>query len=74
MKFKCPYCNMNNDLMYSLTGINIKHIEGPQGVLGRNSDNTKLKKVLKWAPKVTLEQGLIKTYKWIEDEVKKSRA
>ena len=27
MKFKCPYCNMNNDLMYSLTGINIKHIE-----------------------------------------------
>ncbi len=46
------------------------HIEGPQGVRGRNSDNTRLKKVLKWEPEITLEEGLKKTYEWIEDQVK----
>ncbi len=50
--------------------ITIKHIEGPQGVRGRNSDNTRLKKVLKWEPKISLEQGLAETYKWIEEQVR----
>ncbi len=49
--------------------ITIKHIEGPQGVRGRNSDNTRLRAVLKWEPKFTLEQGMEKTYKWIEGQV-----
>ncbi len=49
--------------------ITIKHIEGPQGVRGRNSDNTRLRAVLKWEPKLTLEQGMEKTYKWIEGQV-----
>jgi len=50
--------------------IKIKHVEGPQGVRGRNSDNSKLRKVLKWEPKISLEDGLAKTYSWIEDQVR----
>ncbi len=46
-----------------------KHVPGPQGVRGRNSDNTRLRQVLKWEPKVTLERGLAKTYTWIEKQV-----
>ncbi len=47
-----------------------KHIDGPQGVRGRNSDNTKLKQVLKWEPQISLEEGLQRTYRWIEGQVK----
>jgi nucleoside-diphosphate-sugar epimerase len=43
----------------------------PQGVRGRNSDNTLLRKVLGWEPSMPLEKGLGITYKWIEGEVKK---
>ena len=43
----------------------------PQGVRGRNSDNTKLREVLKWEPSVSLEDGLEKTYWWIEGELRK---
>lgn len=46
-------------------------LDKPQGVRGRNSDNTLVKKILDWKPKVTLEEGLKKTYKWIEEEIKK---
>lgn len=38
----------------------------PQGVRGRNADITLARKVLGWEPKITLEEGLAKTYKWIE--------
>jgi nucleoside-diphosphate-sugar epimerase len=44
----------------------------PQGVRGRNSDNTRLKQVLGWEPKVSLEVGLEITYKWIESQLKKA--
>jgi GDP-D-mannose 3', 5'-epimerase len=44
----------------------------PQGVRGRNSDNTLLNEVLGWEPKITLEAGLKVTYKWIEDELRKA--
>ncbi len=47
-----------------------KHIDGPQGVRGRNSDNTLLEKTIKWGPKITLEKGLRETYNWIEEQVK----
>ncbi len=43
----------------------------PQGVRGRNSDNTLLRKVLGWEPNMPLEKGLAITYKWIASEVKK---
>jgi nucleoside-diphosphate-sugar epimerase len=37
----------------------------PQGVRGRNSDNTRLREVLHWEPQVSLEEGLQRTYRWI---------
>ena len=41
----------------------------PQGVRGRNSDNTQLRKVLEWVPQTSLERGLEITYRWIHDEL-----
>ena len=41
----------------------------PQGVRGRNSDNTRLRQVLKWEPQVSLEGGLENTYRWIRDQL-----
>jgi GDP-D-mannose 3',5'-epimerase len=49
-----------------------KYIEGPQGVRGRNSDNTRLRTVLGWEPRISLEEGLARTYVWIEQQVKES--
>src|ERR1700735_3071757 len=46
----------------------------PQGVRGRNSDNTLLRKVLGWEPNTPLDKGLAITYKWIEGELKKKEA
>ncbi len=61
------------DLVASIAGIEIKkkHVPGPQGVRGRNSDNTRLREVLKWEPQVSLEDGLKRTYDWIEDQVQR---
>ena len=44
----------------------------PQGVRGRNSDNTLLKHVLGWEPSIGLEQGLRTTYHWIETELRRA--
>ena len=44
-------------------------ISGPQGVRGRNSDNTKVYSALGWEPKVSLEVGLESTYRWIENQL-----
>ena len=41
----------------------------PQGVRGRNSDNTRLREVLGWEPQTSLETGLGRTYRWIESEL-----
>jgi nucleoside-diphosphate-sugar epimerase len=43
----------------------------PQGVRGRNSDNTRLREVLGWEPRLTLEEGLARTYRWIQSELEK---
>ena len=43
----------------------------PQGVRGRNSDNTRLREVLKWEPSVSLEEGLAITYHWIAGQLEK---
>src|SRR5438105_6051431 len=42
----------------------------PQGVRGRNSNNDRVRQVLRWEPSVTLEQGLELTYKWIHDQLR----
>ncbi|HEU4435743.1 MAG TPA: NAD-dependent epimerase/dehydratase family protein [Pyrinomonadaceae bacterium] len=46
----------------------------PQGVRGRNSDNTRLREVLKWEPGISLEEGLTTTYHWIAGELEKRNA
>ena len=63
------------DLVANAAGIGVrkKHIDGPQGVRGRNSDNTRLREVLGWQPEISLEEGLSRTYRWIEAQVRQSR-
>ncbi|NJK81969.1 MAG: NAD-dependent epimerase/dehydratase family protein [Chloroflexaceae bacterium] len=60
------------DIIAEIAGVNVikKHIPGPQGVRGRNSDNTRLREVLGWEPEIALEEGLARTYAWIEDQVR----
>lgn len=45
------------------------NLSAPQGVRGRNSDNTLLRRVLNWEPGISLEEGLGRTYAWIENEL-----
>jgi len=47
-------------------------VSKPQGVRGRNSDNTQLNRVLGWEPSIKLEDGLKTTYQWIEEELRKA--
>ena len=63
------------DLVAEAAGVTVvkKHVDGPQGVRGRNSDNTKLQEVLGWQPTISLEEGLARTYRWIEEQVRSSR-
>jgi nucleoside-diphosphate-sugar epimerase len=49
--------------------ITINNVEGPMGVMGRNSHNKLIKEKLGWAPKENLEYGLEKTYAWIKGKV-----
>jgi nucleoside-diphosphate-sugar epimerase len=63
--------NQLADIIAKIADIRIvkKHIDGPQGVRGRNSDNTLLREVLGWEPQISLEEGLTRTYEWIEGNV-----
>jgi nucleoside-diphosphate-sugar epimerase len=54
------------------SAITRKHVEGPQGVRGRNSDNTQLRAVLGWEPSISLEDGIARTYAWIEARVREA--
>lgn len=60
------------DIIGEAAGIDVKkkHVDGPQGVRGRNSDNTRLKEVLEWEPGIALEEGIQRTYDWIEAQVR----
>lgn len=64
--------NQLADIVAKIAGVEIskKHIDGPMGVRGRNSDNTKLRETLGWEPEISLEDGLKTTYDWIEQQVK----
>jgi GDP-D-mannose 3', 5'-epimerase len=63
------------DLVADIAGKRIekKHIPGPQGVRGRNSDNRLIKEKLDWEPTLALRTGLESTYRWIEQQVIRSR-
>jgi len=52
--------------------ITVKNIPGPTGVRGRNSDNKLIKERLDWAPSKLLIEGIIETYKWINNNVQSS--
>jgi nucleoside-diphosphate-sugar epimerase len=63
--------NQLADMIARIAGFPItkRHVPGPMGVRGRNSDNTLLREVLDWTPAVSLEEGLRCTYDWIESQV-----
>ncbi len=74
--------NIGSDEMISINGlaemvmrisgknVKLKHLPGPLGVRGRNSDNNLIKKVLGWAPNYPLEKGMKQTFAWIDAQVK----
>jgi GDP-D-mannose 3',5'-epimerase len=60
------------DLVATIAGKRVRKrfdLTKPQGVRGRNSDNSKLRQVLGWEPQIPLREGLAPTYKWIESEL-----
>ncbi len=64
------------DIVEEIAGIKLKrtyHLSAPKGVNGRNSDNTLIKQVFDWEPNTRLRDGMEKTYRWIYDEMTKSR-
>lgn len=64
-------------LVESLGGIQLKRtykLDAPQGVAGRNSDNTFIKQMLGWEPSIPLREGLKTTYHWIEEQYRKRQA
>ncbi len=63
------------DMVCKIAGksVRMRHVpDQPQGVRGRNSDNTRLRQVLGWEPAVPLEEGLTRTYRWIESELRRA--
>lgn len=63
-----------SDLAYLIaeiagTHIELVHVPGPQGVRGRNADLTKMRQVLEYEPRVPLEVGLARLYRWVEEQV-----
>ena len=64
-----------NELVDMVAAIAGKRVErrhdlaAPQGVRGRNSDNSKLREVLGWEPQITLEEGMRRTYSWIKAQL-----
>jgi len=54
--------------------LEIVHIPGPEGVRGRNSDNTLIQECLGWKPEIKLKDGLTNTYGWINEQLEKERA
>lgn len=53
--------------------VSIKHIPGPLGVRGRNSDNALIKEKLGWAPQKPLAEGIATTYRWILEQIARSK-
>ena len=61
------------DIIEGIAGVKLRRIyrlDAPQGVRGRNSDNTLIKQRLGWAPSPSLEVGLEHTYRWVHDQMK----
>jgi nucleoside-diphosphate-sugar epimerase len=66
--------NQMADIVQRIAGITVERehdLTAPQGVRGRSSDNTEIVRRYGWAPAVTLEEGLERTYRWVYDQVKR---
>jgi len=65
--------DINNlvDILVDIAGVDIDvvHVDGPQGVRGRNFDHKRARNILGWKPLVSLEVGMEKTYRWVERQV-----
>jgi len=82
----CEPINIGSDEMVSINklvamiagtagkAVGIKHVPGPLGVRGRNSDNRRIEEVLGWRPEASLMSGLHKTYTWIAEQVEAARS
>jgi nucleoside-diphosphate-sugar epimerase len=60
------------DIVEDIAGVRLKrtyNLTAPKGVNGRNSDNSRIKQMLGWAPGIPLHEGLEKTYAWIYDQI-----
>jgi nucleoside-diphosphate-sugar epimerase len=60
------------DIVEDIAGVSVErnhNLTAPQGVRGRNSDNTLIKARLGWEPSIPLEDGLSETYSWIFDQL-----
>ena len=71
---ECVTINQLVDVVEEVAGIKLKRrydTSKPQGVMGRNSDNTLIKELLEWEPATSLQDGIAATYPWIESEVAK---
>ena len=61
------------DIIEKIAGVSLERdydLSAPKGVRGRNSDNTKILDFLNWQPEISLQEGLKKTYDWIDQQVK----
>ncbi|MCP3818457.1 NAD-dependent epimerase/dehydratase family protein [Streptomyces sp. A3M-1-3] len=64
------------DIVEEIAGIRCERtyqLDAPQGVRGRNSDNTLIQEIYGWQPSIALADGLEKTYPWVYDQVKRAR-
>jgi GDP-D-mannose 3',5'-epimerase len=64
------------DIVEEIAGIKCERnykLDAPQGVRGRNSDNTLIQEVYGWEPSITLADGLARTYAWVYDQVKRAQ-
>ena len=62
------------DIISEIAGVEVErehNLDAPQGVRGRNSDNSLILDKLKWEPEVNLRTGLAKTYAWIEEQIER---
>ena len=62
------------DIISEISGVEVErehNLDAPQGVRGRNSDNSLILDKLKWEPEVDLKTGLAKTYAWIEEQIER---
>ena len=68
--------NQMADLLEQISGVVVNRkykLDAPQGVRGRNSDNTLFRATYGWEPSISLHDGLERTYAWIQDQVKSRR-